>query len=34
MQRQPRPFDLVRLLQAAPVILLAIWVLAALIRSL
>lgn len=33
MERQPT-FDVIRLLQIAPVILLAIWVLAAVIRSL
>ena len=34
MDRETRPFDIVRVIQAAPVVLLAIWVLAAVVRSL
>ena len=34
MNRHPRSFDTVSILQAAPVVLLAIWVLTVVIRSL
>ena len=34
MNRQPRSFDAISILQTAPVVLLAIWVLTVVIRSL
>lgn len=34
MNRHPRPFDAISILETAPVVLLAVWVLTAVLRSL